>query len=248
MKDAPAPLQVSRNGPVTRVELDAPAIGNALSAALVARLQEVLDGLAHDGTRLLVLTGRGKHFCTGFDLGNLDAETDDTLLARVVRIELLLASLWAAPCATVAVASGRAMGAGADLFAACEERWIVDDASFAFPGAGFGLILGSARLAAAVGTTQARAWVSSGAGIPADTALATGLATRRLDGSAVDAALLDLAARATRLDAPTQARLNAATRRGATDPAADLADLVRSAARPGLKERIVAYRTASRRT
>jgi len=47
---------------------------------------------------------------------------------------------------------------------------------------------------------------------------------------------------AARLDAPTVALLHARTR--AADDAADLAALVRSAARPGLKARIEAYRAA----
>jgi hypothetical protein len=45
---------------------------------------------------------------------------------------------------------------------------------------------------------------------------------------------------ATRLDAPTVAALHGRTRRA--DDAGDLAALARSVARPGLKDRILAYR------
>ncbi len=234
-------------GPVlmTRITLDRAAKGNSLSSALVAELATALSTAARDGTRLLLIDADGPNFCTGFDLANLDDENDDSLLARIVRVELLLQQLYRARCLTVAVAQGRAWGAGADLFAACSQRWVRDDAGFSFPGAGFGLVLGTARLAARVGSAQAEAWVTSGLRFDAPTALSAGLATRRLAATDPVADALDIARSTARLDDVTLASIReAAAFRPVVDDAVDLERLVRSAARPGLGDRIRAYRAA----
>ncbi|WP_295529596.1 enoyl-CoA hydratase/isomerase family protein [uncultured Pseudacidovorax sp.] len=249
---AQEPLRIRREGDVLELRLMRPERGNALSATLVARLHEaVMDASAEPQLRLLVLSGEGRHFCTGFDLSALDAETDDSLLARFTRVELLLQAVHAAPFPTLALAQGRTMGAGADLFAACSERWIVGDASFAFPGAAFGLVLGTTRLAGQVGPALASAWIEGGAVIDAAAALAAGLATRHIEATQLASAMAALQARGARLDLPTQRAIHAAVGaarrpRGDEGDAQDLARLVRSAARPGLRQRIAAYRQAQR--
>jgi enoyl-CoA hydratase/carnithine racemase len=96
-------------------------------------------------------------------------------------LEALLDAVWRAPVRTVAIAQGRAWGAGADLFAACDLRIALSGASFRFPGAGFGIVLGTRRLAERVGTDRARAWVSDGATVDAEQALACGLASQLID-------------------------------------------------------------------
>ena len=235
---------------VSRLTLERADRGNSLSAQVVAELAAALDTSYRDGTRLLLIDAAGPNFCTGFDLSSLDDEDDDSLLARFVRIELLLQRIYRAPFVTVALAQGKAWGAGADLFAACSQRWVGDDTSFAFPGAAFGLVLGTGRLAARVGPERAEEWVTCGTRVDAATARAAGLATRRFSGPAQAevAAALALAQSVSRVDGATLAALrNAVGPRGPRDDAADLARLVASAARPGLRERIRAYRAASAR-
>lgn len=220
--------------------LNRPDRGNAFSASLVEGLDAALDRVESDSLRALVLRGNGRHFCTGFDLAGLEEETDDTLLARFVRIELLLQRVACAPFITVAIAQGRAMGAGADLFAACSVRVIEGDATFAFPGArGFGLILGTRRLAQRVGTAVALDWVESGRTVSSDEAMRTGLAQQVVDSAEslrkqIDAWKHD--------DAWLQGALRrAADGRSDDDAARDLWWLTRSAARKGLRERIAAH-------
>lgn len=224
-------LQVQRDGGVLALTLARPALGNALSAELVEALLAQVQSAGADPTlHTLLLRGEGRHFCTGLDLSTLEAESDGSLLHRVVRIETLLAALWHAPLRTVALAQGRAWGAGADLFAACETRAALPGATFRFPGAQFGLVLGTRRLAERIGTDRARALVTEGGELDAAGALAAGLA------NATEAPALE----APRVDARTAAALRAATREDRRD--ADLAALVRSAAEPGLKARLTAYR------
>ncbi len=236
-------LLAERDGAVTTLRLNNPARGNALSPALVEALAAALEAATRDGTRLVVLRGEGRHFCTGFDLSDLAELSDGDLLLRVVRIELLLQQLHAMPIATLAVGSGRTFGAGADLFAACDHRLALEGASFSFPGPAFGLALGTARLAARIGGTAARRLLLAGREVKAAEALALGLATQVVADPA--AAIGEAAVAAARLEAPTVALLHERTR--GADDAADLAALVRSAARPGLRARIEAYRAAMQR-
>lgn len=179
-----------------------------------------------------MLRGAGRHFCTGLDLTDLATLSDGDLLLRLVRIETLLALLWHAPIRTVALAHGRTWGAGADLFAVCEQRLVSPDTTLRFPGAQFGIVLGTRRLAERIGVDAARALVLEGGELDAPQAMALGLATQLGDTAA------ELAA--PRPDATTARAIRSATRDDCRD--ADLAGLVRSAARPGLQSRITAYR------
>lgn len=216
-----------------------PEIGNALGAELVEALEQAVDTAIRGDARLLVFRGEGKHFCTGFDLSGIDAQSDGDLLLRMVRVELLLQAVDRAPVPTVAVARGRTFGAGADLFIACDRRYCLPDARFAFPGPGFGLILGNRRLAARVGRDAARDLLQSGRVIDADEAAALGLATAVIDEGEVAERIAAESRAASHLSPETMAALRAET--AAHCSQADLAALVLSASRPGLKARLVAY-------
>ena len=229
-------LHEQRNGGAVALTLARPERGNALGPDLVeALLAAVRTAMADASVHTLRLQAEGEHFCTGLDLSDLEQCSDGDLLWRLVRIEALLAELWHAPLRTVALAHGRTWGAGADVFAACEQRIARADASFRFPGAQFGIVLGTRRLAERIGTDLARAVVGEGRALDAAAALACGLAT----------ALGDSAAPAEpRVDAATARALRQATRTDRRD--ADLAALVRSASEPGLRDRIAAYRARLR--
>ena len=197
---------------------------------LIARLGALS---ADPAVHTLVIEGAGRHLCTGFDLASLEAETDATLLHRMVRIEQMLAMLWRVPMRTCALGRGRITGAGADLFAACDHRLIAPDASLQFPGVRFGLVLGTRRLGARVGADRALRILAGGERVTAEVALAIGLATESLSQPELPDPAPPVVTRET----------FAALRRALDDGGADrdLAALVRSAARPGLKGRIETY-------
>lgn len=238
-------LTIQRVGTMVRIRLNRPEVANSLSVEMVQELQAAVNQCYQDGTSLLVFEGEGRHFCAGFDLSQLDHEDDDSLLARFVRIELLLQSVRAAPFTTLALGHGRIMGAGADLFAACEQRWLVGGATLCFPGAAFGLVLGTGRLTRLVGTSLARSWVSSGCKIEAVQALSSGLATAAVDATSLPSELAGLAERSVRLDPVTRQSISMASGESPVVLAQDLHALVQSAARPGIKERIQQYRAGA---
>ncbi|WP_028603006.1 enoyl-CoA hydratase/isomerase family protein [Ottowia thiooxydans] len=229
-----------------------PARGNALSESMVENLIAwITESVADESIHTLVLTSTGSHFCTGFDLGTQPTDTcdegvvsraasDGPLLWRFARIEHLLSLLWNAPLRTVAVARGRTWGAGADLFAACDLRYASAQTEWRFPGAGFGLVLGTRRLASLVGQARAMDWVAHGRRIDSGDAISAGLATALVNEPDHWQEQLPKLA----VDRSTYAQLKAATRPDLGQ--ADLAALVRSAALPGLADRLEKYKNSSK--
>jgi enoyl-CoA hydratase/carnithine racemase len=237
-------VRVRTEAGVVRVLLDRPERGNALDGDTVEALLQVFDQAERDGAAGLVLQGSGRHFCSGFDLPEGEARDGDLLL-RFVRIEELLRRCFRAPFVTIAIAHGRTFGAGADLFTACDRRIALPGASFAFPGARFGLLLGTGRLIRRVGLDAARVLVRTGQAIDAEAARVAGLATHCAEAATVEALVAGLLRPG--LDRQTIAALHrfGGGERQAEDDTA-LAELVRSASVPGLARRIAAYRAEQR--
>jgi enoyl-CoA hydratase len=222
--------------------LDRPAKMNALSGGLVDALHAELDRAETDGTRLVVFRGEGKNFSAGFDFVGYDAQSEGELVLRFVRIEQLLQRVFHASYDTLAFAHGRNFGAGVDLFAVCNRRVAAPGASFRMPGLGFGLVLGSRRFAGLVGESWARQVLHEGITFDADQAHARGFVTAVADTDAWPAEQQRALQAVHGLGADATARLFRVTR---TDSrAADMAELVASAARPGLVGRLRAYREA----
>lgn len=220
--------------------------GNALASELVESLLGALsDAMPDPAVQMIVLRGEGKHFCTGFDLDGLESQSDGDLLQRFVRIETLLSMLWHAPKRTVAIATGRTWGAGADIVAACDDRLADRATRFRFPGANFGIVLGTRRLASRVGEDLARRWVTESTEITAEQAVATGLLTDIVEPDSQDAWIVSRM-NGLQVEHDVVASVHRATRVDMSDT--DLAELVRSAAKPGLRKRIESYVARARRT
>jgi enoyl-CoA hydratase/carnithine racemase len=234
----PSVLRESRDG-LKILTLNRAATSNALSSAIVEELLRDVRESAHDGTRTLVFKANGPNFCAGFDLSGLEEARDADLLARFVRIELLLQAVYMAGFDTVACAKGAAFGAGADLFAACRFRLADPSARFAMPGLQFGLALGTRRFAALVGEGAAYEVLASGAPYDALRAVELGLASRIEEADGWNA-LVRARHEARQVSGEALTRLARLTRRDTR--AEDMQALVESASEPGLVERVRRYR------
>lgn len=230
-----------------RIRLNRGAQGNAFSAALVAQLDKAVQTAEQTpGAHSLAFVAAGAHFSTGMDLSGLEGETDESLLARFLAIEDLLARVWASSLRTVALVQGRAWGAAADLVVCCDHRLARADSTFRFPGAQFGLVLGTRRLACRIGSDRARAAVLQGETLHADEALACGLLTQVLPKEQVseEEALAGLPPLV--VDGQTQALIHKASRAADDGPAGgglamDRSMLQDSAVCAGLQRRMQAY-------
>lgn len=230
-------LQVS--GRCWTLTLNRPEKLNALDAQLVdALLDGVLKANA-EGARLLVFRGAGRSFCAGFDLSELEAQSEGDLVLRFIRIEQLLQAVATSSAHTVAFAHGKVFGAGVDLLAACRQRVATADSMFRMPGLKFGLVLGTRRFADLVGTSKALEILGATRPFNVDAAVQMGFVQRVLAQEEWADAMGESEALAAELDDATRAALYGALDTVRAD--ADLANLVRSAARPGLKDRLRKY-------
>jgi len=138
-------LIVERDGAVAVVRLNNPSKLNALSDTMTAELNEGLEELAGDvGVRALVLTGEGRGFCSGADLGDIDeagtegaANPSELLEQGYAKAARLLAT---APKPVIAEVNGVAAGAGMALALACDLRVASEDAWFTMGFVRIGLV------------------------------------------------------------------------------------------------------------
>src|ERR1700742_5012521 len=119
-------LDLTARDGVVRATLNRPERGNALDEYTVEELISAIEDASKTKTRVFILNGAGRHFCTGFDLPEQGAD-DAHLLHRLVRVETMLQLVYRAPFVTVSIARGGTFGAGADLFAACDRRITLPD-------------------------------------------------------------------------------------------------------------------------
>lgn len=236
-------LICTREDDVLLLTLNRGSKANSLTPTLVEDLITALD--QPDNVRMAVIRGEGKHFCAGFDLSDISELSDGDLLWRFVRIELLLQKIYHSPFPIVALGHGQIVGAGADLFVACWHRVAAPCVKLKMPGWNFELALGSGRLAALIGQDAARDMLIDTRSISAEQAREIGLASDLIEKEGWEDLVTTLAARARTL--PTEATTNMLALTGSENAELDLAALVRSAARPGLKARVEKYRNLAMR-
>ena len=232
-------LIVRQEGPLKRLILNRPDKRNALNLELACAVLDAIEQARQDSTRLLVLQGEGPVFCAGFDFSGLSSVSEADLLLQFVRIEQMLQAVAHAPFDTLALAHGAAIGAGADLLVACRHRIGSSDLVARFPGARFGLILGSRRLAECVGPDVAQGLIGAASKTGAQRLLETGLLTDLCEPAHWPAREQQVLAQVMALPAATRAQVLHALRPDTR--AQDMADLVASASPPDIKQRITAY-------
>ena len=123
-------LLLETEGGITIVTLNRPEVLNALDAELLNELREVLAGLQLDPvTRVIILTGDGRAFCTGIDLnygrkiGQSGMEISNYIMnvQEIFRLEKLEKPV-------ISAINGYALGEGLDLALACDFRIASTDA------------------------------------------------------------------------------------------------------------------------
>lgn len=123
-------ITVSKSGAVTTVSLNRPEVMNALSRQMRIELLQAVQDAARSA-RVLVLTGSGRAFCSGQDLGD-GAKVAEIDMERTLREEYepLLRAIMDCPIPTIAAVNGAAAGAGANLALACDVVIATESANF----------------------------------------------------------------------------------------------------------------------
>ncbi|MDA8035529.1 MAG: enoyl-CoA hydratase-related protein [Actinomycetota bacterium] len=183
-------VRVERDGAVALVTLDRPKKLNAMTSEMTSLLAGVVDELNADpGVRAVVVTGAGRAFCVGSDVGELDRYASAWEFGNRVDYGDVLRGLRKPAIAAV---NGYAYGGGLELSLACDIRLCAGSASFAAPEIKLGWIGGAgqcALLTHAVGPGNAARLVLTGDPIDATTALGWGLVSEvHPDADLLDAA------------------------------------------------------------
>lgn len=123
-------------GAVATVALARPDAHNALNAALIEEIDRCFGELAEDaGVRVVVLTGEGRSFCAGADIGYMRETAGFTYEENVEdarRLARMFRSVNELPKPVVARVEGAAIGGGAGLVAAADVAVAGQGARFAF--------------------------------------------------------------------------------------------------------------------
>jgi enoyl-CoA hydratase/carnithine racemase len=182
-----------RDGGRASVFLNRPEKRNALSAAMISELSELLRYLAEDSElRVIIISGKGESFCAGTDISELGSAQPEEAVAISKRGQLLCDQIEGFPVPVIAAINGAAVGGGCELALAAHIRLASVEASFSLPEVRLGVIPGyggTQRLTREVGVGRAVELMLTGKTLNAVEAFELGLVNR----VASDTDLLDAA-------------------------------------------------------
>jgi enoyl-CoA hydratase len=217
-----SPVLVEARDDVCVVTLNRPEALNSADEALhhsLARLWPELD--ASPAVRAVVLTGSGKAFSAGGDLGLLDRMTHDVELRAAIMREAaeIVRGMTSLRVPVVAAVNGPAVGLGCSLAAMSDLVVIEEQAYFADPHVALGLVAadgGGLTWPLLTSLLRAKEFILLGDRLPAAEALRLGLANRVVPRGEALSVALELANRLAALPpqavADTKALLNSALR------------------------------------
>ncbi|MBR3371789.1 MAG: crotonase/enoyl-CoA hydratase family protein [Rhodobacteraceae bacterium] len=180
---------------VATLALARPEKHNALSAQMIADLTAAAAQLgADDAVRVVVLTGTGKSFCAGGDLGwmqNQMRADDATRASEARKLADMLGALNRLPKPLIGRVQGQAFGGGVGLMAVCDVAIGVQGAKFGLTETRLGLIPATIGpyVLARMGQAMARRVFMSARIFEADEAVTLGLLARAVPLQDIDAAI-----------------------------------------------------------
>jgi enoyl-CoA hydratase len=189
---------------VVLLRLNRPERLNALDEVLVAELMESFAAIASArDTRVVILTGAGRGFCSGIDVrdfGPSMPDASDPAIDRLRFQEMMAAlpqAIRALPQPVIAAVNGAAVGGGMALCLASDMRICAASASFGnaaillgLSGAEMGM---SYYLPRIVGLSVAADWMLTGRTVSADEAYQRGLVSELVDDNRLLDRALELA-------------------------------------------------------
>ncbi len=166
---------------IVRVVLARPAQHNAFDEALIAGLTRAFTALGGDpAVRAIILSGQGKSFCAGADLGWMRraagwSEAENR--ADALLLSNMLAAIDSCPKPVIARVHGNIAGGGVGLVACADMVVAVDDAQFRLSEVRLGLTPAtiSPFVIAKIGAGAARRWFLTAEAFGAAEAQAMGL-------------------------------------------------------------------------
>jgi 2-(1,2-epoxy-1,2-dihydrophenyl)acetyl-CoA isomerase len=179
-------IQFERAAGIARLTLNRPDRLNSFNIQMHSEVRDALNEVRDDpDCRVLVITGAGRGFCAGQDLGDRavtpGASAPDLGESIELRYKPLILSLRSLPKPVIAAVNGVAAGAGANIALACDIVIAARSASFIQSFSKLGLVPdsgGTWTLPRLVGTARAIGLAFLGDKLSAEQAAAWGLIWR----------------------------------------------------------------------
>jgi enoyl-CoA hydratase/carnithine racemase len=184
-------IALSVENAIAEIGLDAGPL-NLVTRELLRALDRALGEVAaNDTVRCLILHGgNARAFCAGSDIREFAGIRHDASERKILYEDMVLRRLARMPMPTIAAIDGPALGGGFELALACDLRVCARSAPVGLTESRLGGLAGSGAVRATrlVGPARAKELLFTGETIDADRALAWGLVSRVVDGSALEGA------------------------------------------------------------
>jgi enoyl-CoA hydratase/carnithine racemase len=181
---------------VARLRISNPDKRGALDHELLDALAEAVRGL---DARCLLLTGEGRMFSAGYDIGTFDDAHFEQQAEKLVAhpFHAAIEALEAFPYPSLAALNGHAIGGGLELAVACDVRIAARGVKMGMPPAKLGLIYshtGLEKFIEVCGVANTNELFFVGRNVDADRARAMGLVNQVVEPDELEQAALALAA------------------------------------------------------
>jgi len=191
-----AEVEVTRDDAVLTLTLNRPDVLNAFDAAQHAALADGLRKARDPEVRAVVITGAGRGFCVGQDLGEFRTMSVGDGLRQRYHPNILAIRALEKP--VIAAVNGPAAGAGLSLACACDLRIASEAATFVPAFVGIGLVPDSGGtwfLTRLLGPARALEWMISNRRLSAQEALAWGLVSEVVPAESLAGRVAEVAGR-----------------------------------------------------
>ncbi len=180
---------------VATLTLSRPEKHNAMSAQMIAELRQAAVQLGEtNDVRVVVLTGAGKSFCAGGDLGWMQAQMaadPETRFVEARKLAEMLNALNTLPKPLIGALQGNAFGGGVGMASVCDVAIGVDSLKMGLTETRLGLIPATIGpyVIARMGEARARRVFMSARLFDAAEAVELGLLARAVPADELDAAI-----------------------------------------------------------
>lgn len=176
------PLEIKPKAHWTEIILNEPP-RNVLDREMLQSLATTLDDLAQGEAPLLLLRSNGRHFSTGYSIGDIPEEIfhRDSTVRASSPFEKAMESLINYPSPIVAAVQGDAYGGAVELLACVDLRVAADGVRLGVPPVRLGLVYshtGLRRMIRSFGSPLVREMLLTGEAISAERAWHTGFFCR----------------------------------------------------------------------
>ena len=172
-------VKLEKQGHVGIVTIDRQEALNALNSQVLSDLDAVIDQVAADDEiYVMILTGAGRSFVAGADIGEMKGFSSIDGKKFGVHGGGVFLKLENLSKPVIAAVNGFALGGGCELSMACDIRLASEKARFGQPEVGLGItpgFSGTQRLPRRVGVAKAKELIFSGKQIGAEEAKRIGL-------------------------------------------------------------------------